>query len=263
MNDAVLMIHGLGGTQDEFGALPAKFQKAGLVVHSLVLPGHGGQPADLNDVVMEDWLKAVCAKYDEVTRVHQTVHLVGMCMGALLVCELAKLKAHTNGKLVMLAPTLYLDGWSMPWYHLVRALHYLVPMLRRWVQIPEEEPYGIKNERLRAIVKKRFERGDNFHYPWMPLQSIWQLDRLRRLVRLRLSSVVCKTLIVHAKEDEFSTPRSAFALQAGIGEGNAKIVILDNSFHMICIDNDKELVASAVLTFLGGENPHANTAVNP
>jgi carboxylesterase len=262
MNDAVLMVHGLGGTQDEFGGLPASLEKIDLVVHSLVLPGHGGRPEDLNHVVMEDWLEAVCTKYDEVARLHQVVHLVGMCMGALLVCELAKLKAHSGGKLVLLAPTVYLDGWSMPWYRPVRALHYLLPMLRRLVKIPEEDPYGIKNERLRAIVKKRFERGDNFHYAWMPLQSVWQLDRLRRRVLLKLSSVLCKTLILHAKDDEVSTDRSAFALQAGIGGNRADVVILDNSFHMVCIDNDKEIVANSVMRFLGGENPHVDAGLN-
>ena len=163
----------------------------------------------------------------------------------------------------MLAPTLYLDGWSMPWYHTLRALHYLVPMLRRWVQIPEEDPFGIKNIRLRAIVKKRFERGDNFHYPWMPLQSIWQLDRLCRQVRQQLPSVLCQTLIIHAQEDEFSTVRSALALQSGIGAHRADVVILKNSFHMICIDNDKELVVNSIMCFLGGENPHVNLAVAP
>jgi carboxylesterase len=208
-------------------------------------------------------LEAVCDKYDEVVCLHQTVHLVGMCMGALLACELAKLKAHAQGKLILLAPTLHLDGWSMPWYHPVRALHYLLPMLRRRVRIPEEEPYGIKNERLRAIVKKRFERGDNFHYAWMPLQSIWQLDRLRHRVQLQLSSVTWKTLIVHAREDEFSTLRSAFTLQLGIGAQHADVVTLENSYHMICVDNDKEIVTNSVMCFLGGENPHVNAALNP
>jgi carboxylesterase len=263
MNDAVLMVHGLGGTQDEFGAIPLNLRKAGLEVYSLVLPGHGGKPEDLNDVVMEDWLGAVSQKYDEVTKAHETVHLVGMCMGSLLVCEIAKQKAHTKGKLVMLAPTLFLDGWSMPWYHPARALHYLLPMLRRRVRIPEEDPFGIKNERLRAIVKKRFARGDNFHYAWMPLQSIWQLDRLRRLVRVGLSRVLCPTLVIHAREDEYSTVRSAFALQEAIGADHVDTVVLDNSFHMICIDNDKEIVNHRVMCFLGGENPHVNSEMNP
>jgi carboxylesterase len=217
----------------------------------------------LNEVVLEDWLNAVVDKFEEVKALHPTVHLLGMCMGALLACEVAKVKAHQAGKLVMLAPTLYLDGWSMPWYHPARALHYLFPPLRRWIRIPEEDPFGIKNARLRAIVKKRFLRGDNFHYAWMPLQSIWQLDRLRHKVAKDLPSIDCQTLIVQAREDEFSTVRTAQALQAGIGLSKAEIVILENSYHMVCVDNDKEIVTNNVMRFLGGENPHADKAINP
>ena len=263
MTEAVLMIHGLGGTQDEFGALPLTLKRSGFIVHSLVLPGHGGKPEDLNEVVLEDWLNAVTNKLKEVRATHSTVHLIGMCMGALLACEVAKIKVHQTGKLVMLAPTLYLDGWSMPWYHPARALHYLLPPLRRWIRIPEEDPYGIKNPRLRAIVKKRFLRGDNFHYAWMPLQSIWQLDRLRSKVAKNLSNVACPALIVQARDDEFSTVRTAQALQAGIGPSKAEIVILENSYHMVCVDNDKETVTNSVIRFLGGENPHADKAINP
>jgi hypothetical protein len=32
------------------------------------------------------------------------------------------------------------------------------------MKIEEEDPFGIKNEQLRAIVKAKFERGENFHY---------------------------------------------------------------------------------------------------
>jgi len=257
MTSAVLMIHGLGGTQDEFGALPLALRDAGFDVHSLVLPGHSGQPEDLYGVVMEDWLRAVSQKYDEIKGRYAAVHLIGMCLGALLACEWTKTNTCPYGKLVALAPTVYLDGWSVPWYHRLRSLHYLLPPLRRWVRIAEESPYGIKNERLRAIVKKRFERGDSFHYAWMPLQSVWQLDRLRHKVTKRLDQVGRETLIVHAREDEFSTLRSAQALQTGIGAAKAHICILENSYHMVCIDNDKARVISQVLAFLGGENPHA------
>ncbi len=263
MQDAVLMIHGLGGTQDEFGPLPLRLKKAGFKVYSLVLPGHGTKPEDLNHVVMENWLEAVAEQYDEVKSRFETVHVIGMCLGSLLACELVKLKNHMNGKLVMLAPTVFLDGWSMPWYHALRIVHYIFPPLRRWIRIPEEEPFGIKNERLRAIVKKRFARGDSFHYGWMPLQSVWQLDRLRARVQKKLSTVRCKTLIIHAREDEFSSVQSATALQNGIGSDKSDVVILANSYHMVCIDNDKELVANSIMCFLGGENPHAISALNP
>jgi carboxylesterase len=263
MQDAVLMIHGLGGTQDEFGPLPLRLKRAGFKVYPLVLPGHGTKPEDLNHVAMEDWLQAVAKHYDEVRAHHEAIHVIGMCLGSLLACELVKSKNHTSGKLVMLAPTVFLDGWSMPWYHAIRVLHHVFPPLRRWIRIPEEAPFGIKNARLRAIVQKRFARGDSFHYGWMPLQSIWQLDRLRTRVQTKLNTVLCKTLIIHAREDEFSTLQSAIALQNGIGSDKAEVLILENSYHMVCIDNDKELVTNSVMCFLGGENPHAISAVAP
>jgi carboxylesterase len=78
-----------------------------------------------------------------------------------------------------------------------------------------------------------------------------------------LNTVLCKTLIIHAREDEFSTLQSAIALQNGIGSDKAEVLILENSYHMVCIDNDKELVTNSVMCFLGGENPHAISAVAP
>ena len=50
------------------------------------------------------------------------------------------------------------------------------------MKIEEEDPFGIKNEQLRAIVKAKFERGENFHYRWVPLECLRQVDRLRAIV---------------------------------------------------------------------------------
>ncbi len=267
--DGVLLIHGLGGTPLELGGLPKQLEQAGFKTYAMTLPGHGTRAEHLSTVVMEDWLSAVQTAYQEVAKKHQTVHVVGMCMGALLACELAKEQAQKLpqsknhfGKLVMLAPTVFLDGWGMPWYHWLRHLHYVIPLLRGNYRIPEDEPYGIKNVRLRAIVKKRFIRGDAFHYGWVPLQSIWQLDRLRGRVLKGLSRVTADALVVHAREDEFSSLRSAYALQKGMGAPRTRVVVLENSYHMICVDDDRELLAAQVLAFLHGENPHVNTAAN-
>ncbi len=262
------MIHGLGGTPLELGVLPRQLEQAGLKTYAVTLPGHGMIPDQLSHTVMEDWLAAVRQAYQAVALQHQTVHVLGMCMGALLACELAKELSDESapqqshlGKLILLAPTVFLDGWSIPWYHWLRHLHYVIPFVRRHYRIHESDPYGIKNVRLRAIVKKRFERGDTFHYAWVPLQSIWQLDRLRHRVLQDISRVACQTLIVHAREDEFSSLRSAHALERGIGAPKAQVVVLENSYHMVCIDDDKETLATQVLAFLHGENPHASASI--
>ena len=88
----------------------------GFVTHSLTLPGHGTDPEDLAGVTAEDWIDAVIAKYREVRDQHPRLHVMGMCMGALLAAVVAQREKHAKGNLVMLAPPVFIDGWATPWY---------------------------------------------------------------------------------------------------------------------------------------------------
>src|SRR4051794_2871326 len=180
--DGAFLVHGLGGTQYDLGSMHKRLKNAGLVTHSLTLPGHGTSPEDLVGVTAEDWIDAVSAKYREIKDQHPRLHILGMCMGALLSAVLAHREQHAKGHLTLLAPPVYIDGWSTPWYRVLRPLLYGVGPVRRSMKIEEEEPFGIKNEQLRAIVKAKFERGENFHYRWVPLECIRQVDRLRAIV---------------------------------------------------------------------------------
>lgn len=249
----VFLIHGLGGTQYDLGSMHKRLKNAGFVTHSLTLPGHGTKPEDLVDVRAEDWLEAVRAKYHEIIGQHDVLHLMGMCMGSLLAVETAKRERHAKGKLVVLAPPVYIDGWATPWYRGARSLLYRVPGVPARMKVMEEEPYGIKNEQLRAIVKAKFERGENFHYGWVPLACIREVDRLRGFVMTGLDRIACPTLVVHAREDELTSLRSATYLVEHIGgrkrAGLARMVVLEDSYHMVCVDNDREIVARNVLEF--------------
>lgn len=247
---AVFLIHGLGGTQYDMGSMHKRLKLAGFDTHSLTLPGHGTTPEDLVGITAEDWLAACRRMYVELAERYRTLHVMGMCMGALLATEVAKQERHAKGRLIVLAPPIFIDGWATPWYRVLRGLLYRIPMLRM-MRVEEEEPYGIKNEQLRAIVKGKFERGENFHYGWVPLACLRQVDRLRGFVMSGLKRIQCQTLIVHAREDELTSLRSADFLVRGIGGDRARMVVLENSYHMVCVDNDRELVARNVLEFLG------------
>ncbi len=252
---AVLLIHGLGGTQYDLGSMHKRLKNAGFVTHSLTLPGHGTSPEDLAGVRAEDWVDAVLAKYAEVEPQHDELHLMGMCMGALLAAEVAKRTGHgRKGRLVLLAPPIFIDGWATPWYRGLRRLLYHVPGLPARMRIEEEDPFGIKNEQLRAIVKAKFERGENFHYVWVPLACVREVDRLRGWVMTGLEKLMCETLVVHAREDELTSLRSADFLAEQINSGSAtraRVVVLENSYHMVAVDNDREIVARSVLEFFG------------
>ncbi|WP_432721442.1 alpha/beta fold hydrolase [Jeongeupia wiesaeckerbachi] len=246
---AILLVHGLGGTEHDLGSLRKTLERAGLTTHVLTLPGHGGRPEDLYDVQAEDWIATVVAHYRSLAVRYDTLHLMGMCLGALLAIETAKRVNMRNGRLIALAPPVFIDGWAMPWYRDVRHLVYRVPGLMRLLRVPEAEPYGIKNELMRALVKAKLSDGNAFHYPWVPLACIREVDRLRRWVRLELNRVRAPTLIVHAREDELTSPRSAALLTRRIPRSRA--VIVENSYHMICVDNDRKQVATEVLNHLG------------
>ncbi len=252
---AVFLIHGLGGTQYDLGSMHKRLKNAGFVTYSITLPGHGGQPPDLIGVRAEDWLEAVRVKYREIVDQHEVLHVMGMCMGSLLAIETCKRERHAKGRLVALAPPVFIDGWSTPWYRGLRHLLYAVPGVANRMRVDEEDPYGIKNDQLRAIVRAKFERGDAFAYSWVPLACIREVDRLRGFVKKGLDRMACPTLVIHAREDELTSIRSANYLVEHIGAGpragQARMVILENSYHLICVDNDKEIVAQRTLEFFG------------
>ncbi len=137
---AVFLIHGLGGTQYDLGSMHKRLKNAGFVTHSLTLPGHGTTPEDLVHVTAEQWMEAVTAKYHEVAAQHDNFHIMGMCMGALLATELAKRQKHTRGKLIALAPPIYIDGWATAWYTPARHLMYYVPGVPARMKVEEEDP---------------------------------------------------------------------------------------------------------------------------
>ncbi|MES2911734.1 MAG: alpha/beta fold hydrolase, partial [Pseudomonadota bacterium] len=251
---AVFLIHGLGGTQYDLGSMHKRLKNAGFVTHSLTLPGHGTTPEDLVNVTAEQWMEAVTAKYHEVAAQHDNFHIMGMCMGSLLAIELAKRQRHTRGKLVALAPPIYIDGWGTAWYAPLRHIIYYIPGLNRSMKVEEEDPFGIKNEQLRAIVKAKFARGEAFHYKWVPIACVRQVDRLRRWVMTGLKTMVTETLVIHAREDELTSLASANYLVEQIGGARARMVVLENSYHMICVDNDREQVARNVLEFFGASS---------
>lgn len=244
-----LLIHGLGGTEFDMGSLHKVLARAGVETHGVTLPGHAGQPEDLLDVRVEDWMGVVTRRYRELCGQYEVVHVIGMCLGALLAVELCKRESHTRGALVALSAPVFLDGWSTPWYRGLRYLLYHVPGMPRRIRVQEEDPYGVKSELVRAFIKAGFARGDGFHYQWVPLACVRQVDRLRGMVQQGLEQLNCPTLIMHAEEDELTSPRSARFLGARIP--GATVVMLQDSYHMICVDHERDRVMRDVLAFLG------------
>ncbi|UTH75341.1 carboxylesterase [Chromobacterium sp. IIBBL 290-4] len=249
---AALLVHGLGGTAYDLGALGRTLEEADIVTHTPVLPGHGGQPEDLLGVRWQEWVECIRTEYRALKAKHKVVHLAGVCLGGLVALEVARLENHQD-KLALYAPPMFLDGWSLPKLTWLRHAVYHIPGLAQKMRVPEVSPFGIKNARIRKAIQQRFERGDRFHYAYIPLVCIREVDGLRRQLLRHVSEITCPTLIVHADEDDITSPRSAHYLMQYLG-GPVDFMPLSNSYHMVMVDNERNDVLARSLKFF-------NTAV--
>jgi carboxylesterase len=269
--EAVLLIHGLGGTRQDLRSVHRHLAACGLPAFDVLLPGHGGDPRRLTQVGCDAWLAAIEQQLLALRARFDVVHVVGLCMGALLALQALKRNppgAQDRGRLVLLSAPLFLDGWALPWYRAIRHVLYCIPPLTRTLRVKETFPFGVKDGRVRRLIQRNLKRFERYHHPWVPLRSIGELDRLRKMALVDMHRVTCETLIVHAIEDELTSINSALCLRDAINRGKqrtlAQLQVVSNSFHMICIDTDRELVADHVRRFLmPDDTPAAGSPCNP
>ena len=160
-NHAVLMIHGLGGTRHDFGSLDRKFEQIGCDVYLPSLPGHGSRPDQLSGVSLRDYMQLLSRTYRELALRYERVDVAGISMGALLAVMLSARERMGKGKgrLILLSPPLFLDGWAGSRFQPLRYLLYCVPGLRNLIRVPEGEPFGIKNTRIRNLIRRHLLKG--------------------------------------------------------------------------------------------------------
>jgi carboxylesterase len=68
-------------------------------------------------------------------------------------------------------------------------------------------------------------------------------------VKPRLGEVRQPALIVHPREDDIASLRNAQYLQANLG-GLVDTVVLDNSYHMVTLDQQRHIVADRATSFV-------------
>lgn len=252
---AVLMIHGLGGTRHDFGTLDRKFEQIGYDVHLPSLPGHGSNPGALSGVTSGDYMRLLSRTYRELLTRYERVDVVGISMGALLALMLSARERMTSGRLILLSPPVFLDGWGGSRLRPLRYLLYCVPGLRRLIRVPEGEPFGIKNARIRNLIRRHLQKGSGVHYPYVPLAAIEPVDRMRFEAKRALAQVKCETLVMHSEEDEVTSIRSAEFVCENLGSRSVTLVRLTDSYHMITLDNERDTVAQRTLKFVQEASP--------
>ena len=248
---AVLLIHGLTGTPTELRRVAMGLAKAGHTVYVPTLAGHCGGNADLQATGWRDWYESARNTFVGIRRKHERVFVGGLSMGAVLSMYLAAEHPGQIEGLMLYSTTLRYDGWS------INKLAFLTPLLMKipfgvhLCSFEEKPPYGIKNERLRAIVERQMKEGESSQAGLLTMEGVTvrELHRLNAVVKKRMPSITTPTLVLHSLEDDITSRWNADYVERKLG-GPVVKVMLDDCYHMITVDLQYHRVIELSVDFI-------------
>ncbi|HLL28504.1 MAG TPA: alpha/beta fold hydrolase [Xanthobacteraceae bacterium] len=246
----VLLIHGLGGTPVEMKSVARRIAETGATVYCCQLTGHCGTESDLVATRWQDWYASADEALAKLEENCDSVVVGGLSMGAILAARLAAQEPERVHGVIMFAPTLWYDGWSVPWYSFLLRWFIDTPMGRRY-RFAEAEPYGVKDERIRRRVVDAIMSGSsvNAGLPATPALALREFWRLVDDVKPRLACVKQRVLIMQARDDDIASMANTEYLQEHLG-GTVEALILDDSYHLITVDRQRRLVMQRAADFV-------------
>jgi carboxylesterase len=244
-----LLIHGLGGTPMELRYVAHGLAGAGHSVHVPQLAGHCGTVDQLKATHWTDWYDSVEREHDRLKGRCGAVVVGGLSVGSILALHLAAMRPESVNGLALYAPSLWLDGWGVPWH---ASLFRLVTQkwCADWFPFAERHPWGIKDPRLRSLVERAIKSGDSSRagVAALPGSLMLELRWLVQRVRSEIGDVCQPALIIHPREDDRASLRNLHFLQSSLG-GLTETVVLNDSYHLVTLDRQRQLVVARTLEF--------------
>jgi carboxylesterase len=243
---AALLFHGLASSPLEVRFIGRLLQRAGF---SVIMPTIAGYSMGTTGPSWKSWLANVETLYETLSGRYKSVSVGGLSSGATLALALG-IRRPAIPALAIWAVTLRYDGWAIPWYQwLFRPLYALG--LGRNYAYRERAPYGLKNERWRARVAEamRTHKASTAGPAAIPGAFLHQFMLLTDFVEPNLHRISSDTLIMHAADDETSSPRNAEMVYRNIRAAHKRKILLGDSYHLITMDNERDLVARETIRF--------------
>ena len=244
---AVILLPGLCGSELEMGVIPRLLRQSD---HSYVIPRIPGYSAHSGLKDYQEWIETVDQLVYDLNSSYKSVSLVGLSMGATLALAVAERNANIKC-LSLLSPVIFFDGWSVPWYYPFLSLVYKLGV-RNW-HYKESEPFGVKNKDLRRHIRKAVMANSvsELGAAHLPAKHLYQSLQLVAATKKNLEDITSDVLIIHAIDDETASPKNPDLIISKISSETCRVIWLGNSYHMITVDNEREVVANEVIKFIG------------
>jgi carboxylesterase len=238
----VLMLHGLSANSMELARLAKDLHVQGFTVHAPDIAGYCyGSPPQ----AWTAWVTHAQEHLWAMQKTCETVSVVGLSMGATLALVLAQRESVTA--MCLLSTALAYDGWAMPWYQFLSKWASWLPFAK-YYRFVEEEPFGVKNEEMRAMIKRSMKQNhiSESGADVLSVHHIAEGQKLIRAAREGLAQVSSPVLFIHAVDDETVHVRNAEWAYRQVASRDKQIIYLGDSYHMITVDNERETVSQEV-----------------
>ncbi len=246
----VLLIHSLGGTPIELKFVAQALAREGYTVHCPILPGMTVGTDVLGLSSWQDWYAAVERAHDEISKSCDQVLVGGLSAGAILALRLAALRSRDVAGVMLFAPTLWPNGWAIPWYfNFFRIV--LQKSVARMFYFKQRYPYGIKDDRVRNFMIEAYQGEVRTADDLFGKRGgmILQFRRMTGVVKGLLGSIRQPTLIFHPRQDDQSSLSNALKIQRMLA-GPCETIILDDCYHMVTLDRQRQVVVDRTLEYV-------------
>jgi carboxylesterase len=246
----VLLLHGLCGTPTEMRFVANGLARAGYTGHCPQLAGHCGTEEDIKNTTWQDWYASAEAALVEIRKECDIVIVGGLSTGAVLSLLLAANHPDMVQGTALFAPTLWLNGWLIPWHaRLFRMV--FSKRVANMIGFPDLHPHGIKDQRIRDFIQSALFSGDSSTagLPNTPGGAVLEHRRLVNATKRRIGDIHQPALIVHPREDDYADLDNAWYLQRNL-KGMVDMVVLEDSYHIVTVDRQRHVVVDRATTFV-------------
>ena len=224
-----LLVHGFTGTPQSMRPWAEHLAAAGLTVRLPRLPGHGTTWREMNLTRWQDWYGEAERAFDDLRGRCDSVFVMGLSMGGTLSLRLAEERASEVAGLVLVNPSLLTQN---PAARLLPLLQWFVPSVK-----------AIGNDvKAEGVTEQAYDRT--------PVKAAASLSRLWAKTTADLGRIVAPILLFRSAEDHVVEPASARLLRAQVSSSQVEEVVLENSYHVATLDNDRQRIFDGSLDFV-------------
>ncbi len=231
-----LVVHGFTGSPHGVRGLGEYLGDRGIAVVAPRLPGHGTTWQDLATRTADDWTATVDASFEHLARNTDEIFLVGLSFGGALCLDLAARNPGRIAGIVTLAAMVFTKD----------PRRHLAPLIARTVaSLP-----GVGSDIADPDVKE-------IAYDRVPTRATYSMLRYIKRVKAAIPQIDAPILVMHGRQDHTVHPSNAQYIYDNVASTDKELVWLENSYHVITMDREKDMVFDRTYNFIKGRAKHA------